>query len=200
LSRLIEQLLDLSRFEAGDLPLETEPVPLRPLVDRVIGELDIARAEQMFDVRNEVPADFVPVRADRERLHQVLFNLLDNAYRFTPRGGVIRVRAAHRDGWCEISVEDTGPGIPPEHLPLVFERFYRVDPSRARGGGGGTGIGLAIARSVIEAHGGRIWAENREDGGARFKFLLPVTGGDGPTESQEPTMAPLTREREMTSA
>jgi signal transduction histidine kinase len=199
LSRLIEQLLDLSRFEAGDLPLETEPVPLRPLVDRVIGELDIARAEQTFDVRNEVPADFVPVRADRERLHQVLFNLLDNAYRFTPRGGAIRVRAAHRDGWCEISVEDTGPGIPPEHLPLVFERFYRVDPSRARDGGG-TGIGLAIARSVIEAHGGRIWAENREDGGARFRFLLPAAGDDAPAEPEEPTVSSAVREREMTSA
>jgi signal transduction histidine kinase len=200
LSRLIEQLLDLSRFEAGDLPLQTEPVPVRPLVDRVIGELDIARAEQTFDVRNEVPADFGPVRADRERLHQVLFNLLDNAYRFTPRGGVIRVRAAHRDGWCEVSVEDTGPGIPPEHLPLVFERFYRVDPSRARDGGGGTGIGLAIARSVIEAHGGRIWAENREDGGARFKFLLPVAGDEGPAELEVPAVTPATREREMTSA
>jgi signal transduction histidine kinase len=200
LSRLIEQLLDLSRFEAGDLPLQTEPVTLRPLVERVIGELDIARAEQTFDVRNEVPPDFVPVRADRERLHQVLFNLLDNAYRFTPPGGVIRVRAAHREGWCEVSVEDTGPGIPPEHLPLVFERFYRVDPSRARDGGGGTGIGLAIARSVIEAHGGRIWAENREDGGARFRFLLPAAGDDAPEELDQPTVTAAAREREMTSA
>ena len=140
----------------------------------MIGELDIARAEQMFDVRNEVrPTSARPGR--RERLHQVLFNLLDNAYRFTPRGGVIRVRAAHRDGWCEISVEDTGPGIPPEHLPSCSSASTAVDPSRARGGGGGTGIGLAIARSVIEAHGGRIWAESDRGGAA---LGSPPAAGD----------------------
>jgi histidine kinase len=126
-------------------------------------------------VHNDVPADLPPVEADRERLHQVLFNILDNAFRFAPEGGAVRIRAVREDGSCEVSVEDTGPGIPKEHLPLVFERFYRVDQSRSRDDGG-TGIGLAIARSVVEAHGGRIWAESEAAGGATFRFVLPVKG------------------------
>ncbi len=149
LSRLIEELLDLSRLESGDVPLALEPVEIAPLVP--------------------------PVTADRERLHQVLFNLLDNAFRYTPSGGAVTVRAVREDGSCEVFVEDTGPGIPPEHIGLVFERFYRVDPSRSREDGG-TGIGLAIARSVVEAHGGRIWAESASGGGATFRFVLPLAG------------------------
>jgi signal transduction histidine kinase len=113
------------------------------------------------------------VWADRERVHQVLFNLLDNAVRFTPDGGEVTVSAGTVDGRCEVSVTDTGPGIPPEHLPLLFERFYRVDEARSRGEGG-TGIGLAIARSVVEAHGGRIWAESEPGKGSVFRFELPV--------------------------
>jgi hypothetical protein len=85
------------------------------------------------------------------------------------------VGAIQRGGDCEVWVEDTGPGIPEDHLPLVFERFYRVDPSRSRDGGG-TGIGLTIARSVVEAHGGRIWVEPAQAGGARFAFVLPMAG------------------------
>jgi histidine kinase len=126
-------------------------------------------------MRNEVPPDLPPVNGDRERIHQVLFNLLDNAVRFTPDGGTVRVLAAHEGDECEVSVEDTGPGIPAEHLPLVFERFYREDPSRSRDDGG-TGIGLAIARSVVEAHGGRIWAESVDGKGSTFRFVLPGNG------------------------
>jgi signal transduction histidine kinase len=173
LSRLVDQLLDLSRLEAGDVPLEIEPVPLGLLVDRVIKEVEVARPDRARDlaVHNEVPADLPPVKADRERIHQVLFNLLENAVRFTPPGGMVTVRAARDNGDWAVSVEDTGPGIPNEHIPLVFERFYRVDPSRSRDDGG-TGLGLAIARSVVEAHGGRIWAES-EARGVRFTFRLP---------------------------
>jgi signal transduction histidine kinase len=175
LSRLVDQLLVLSRLESGEVPLELEAVDLRPLVAQVITEVQVGRSDHRKDVRNEVAADLPAVQADSERLHQVLFNLLDNAFRFTQSGGRVTVRAVQRDGSCEISVEDTGPGIPPEHLPLVFERFYRVDPSRSRGDGG-TGIGLAIARSVVEAHGGRIWVESGDQGGAVFRFVLPVDG------------------------
>jgi len=154
--------------------MRREPVQLAPLVDLVVGEVQVARPDNRLDFRNLVPDDLVPLNADRERVHQVLFNLLDNAFRFTPPGGSVAVTAAKHPEGCEVAVEDTGPGIPDEHLPLVFERFYRVDPSRSRGDGG-TGIGLAIARSVVEAHGGRIWAENVDGRGARFRFVLPVS-------------------------
>jgi signal transduction histidine kinase len=176
LSRLVDELLDLSRLESGDVPLELGPISLAPLVDRVAGEIEVARPGRSVRIRNEVPSDLPSVEADLERIHQVLFNLLDNAHRFTPAGGVVTVRAVRDDGSCEVSVHDTGPGIPKEHLPLVFERFYRVDPSRSREDGG-TGIGLAIARSVVEAHGGRIWAESEASGGSTFRFVLPIQRG-----------------------
>jgi histidine kinase len=176
LSRLVDELLDLSRLESGDVPLELEPIRLAPLVDRVAGEIEAARPGRSVSISNQVPGDLPSVQGDRERIHQVLFNLLDNAHRFTPPGGMITVRAVRSDGSCEVSVHDTGPGIPEEHLPLVFERFYRVDPSRSRDDGG-TGIGLAIARSVVEAHGGRIWAESEAAGGSTFRFVLPIQRG-----------------------
>jgi signal transduction histidine kinase len=176
LARLVEELLDLSRLESGDVPLELEPVPLGELVDQVVAEVGVSReagrAGPAVRVVNDVGPGLPPLRADRERLHQVLYNLLDNAFRFTPAGGTVTVGAHGENGSCSISVEDTGAGIPEEHIARVFERFYRVDTSRARSDGG-TGIGLAIARSVVEAHGGTIWAEAGSDGGAAFRFLVP---------------------------
>jgi signal transduction histidine kinase len=173
LARLVAQLLDLSRLESGEMPLEIEPVALGELVDDVIAEVQVARSDRAVQVHNEVPASLCPLRADRERLHQVLFNVLDNAFCFTPRGGTVTIGAQLDRGSCSISVEDTGPGIPEEHLARVFERFYRADSSRSRSDGG-TGIGLAIARSVVDAHGGRIWAEQSPGGGAIFRFLMPL--------------------------
>ena len=125
------------------------------------------------DVRNDVPPDLPTLPADRERLHQVLFNLIDNAVRFTPAGGSVTVSARRRNGSVEVAVSDTGAGISPEHLPRLFERFYRADPARARGDGG-TGIGLAIARSVVEAHGGQIHAKSQPGRGSVFTFDLPA--------------------------
>jgi signal transduction histidine kinase len=173
LGRLVDQLLDLSRLESGDVPLEREPVELAPLVSRVLSEIEVARPDRHVDLRGRVPPDLPPVLADRERVHQVLFNLLDNAVRFTPSGGRVTVTASRHDGSVDVEVSDTGPGIAPEHLPRLFERFYRVDEARSRDDGG-TGIGLAIARSVVEAHGGRIWAESRPGQGATFTFELPA--------------------------
>jgi signal transduction histidine kinase len=172
LTRLVEELLDLSRLESGGVTLTMEPVRLGPLVKQVAREIEVARGPSVA-FRNEVDPDMVPVHADRERLHQVLFNLLDNAFRFTPAGGTVTVSAGLAGDSCEVIVDDTGPGIPDEHLPFVFERFYRVDSSRSRADGG-TGIGLTIVRTLVEAHGGHISAERREDGGSRFRFVLPV--------------------------
>ena len=173
LSRLIEQLLELSRLESGELPLLREETPLAPLVTQVLSEIEVARSDRGVVVESALPTDLPPVDADRERVHQVLFNLVDNAVRFTPSGGAVTVSAQRHNGSVEIRVADTGVGIPPEHLPRLFERFYRADPARSREDGG-TGIGLAIARSVVEAHGGHIRAESELGEGSVFTFDLPV--------------------------
>jgi len=178
LSRLVEQLLDLSRLESGELPLEREEVLLAQLVSEVLSEIEVSRAGKGVSVEGRVDEGLPPVWANRERVHQVLFNLLDNAVRFTPPGGRVTVSASRHDGSCEVRVADTGPGIAPQHLPHLFERFYRVDPARSREDGG-TGIGLAIARSVVEAHGGRIWAESELGRGSVFTFELPVAPSAG---------------------
>ena len=173
LGRLVDQLLDLSRLESGDVPLHRERVELAPLVSQVLSEIEVASSGRGIRLQGTVPVDLPAVHADRERVHQVLFNLLDNAVRFTPPGGCVTVSADEHDGSIDVRVVDTGPGIPAEHLPRLFERFYRADPARAHRDGG-TGIGLAIARSVVEAHGGRIWAESRPGEGSVFTFELPV--------------------------
>jgi signal transduction histidine kinase len=173
LTRLIDQLLDLSRIESGELRLNRTVVPLHPLVREVLSEIEMARADRGVRVADAVPDDLPPVLVDRERVHQVLFNLLDNAVRYTPPGGEVTVEARPANGGCQVAVIDTGPGIAPEHLPRLFERFYRADAARSRGDGG-TGIGLAIARSVVEAHGGHIRAESRVGRGSVFTFDLPV--------------------------
>jgi signal transduction histidine kinase len=172
LGRLVEQLLDLSKLESGAVPFEREPVSLTRIVDRVIDEVTMGRTSGAR-VINLVPTTFPKVLASDERIHQVLFNLVDNALRFTPDDGRVTVSAVRHEGTCEVSVEDTGPGVPEEQRPYVFERFYRVDPSRSRTDGG-TGIGLTIAKSVVEGHGGRIWVDRSESGGAAFRFTLPL--------------------------
>jgi signal transduction histidine kinase len=173
LTRLVDQLLELSRLESGDVPMVRERLALRPLVERVLSEFEVVRARREVELDERVPRDLPPVYADAERVHQVLFNLLDNAVRFTPSGGRVTITASTRNGSIDVAVADTGPGIAAEHLPRLFERFYRVDSARSRDEGG-TGIGLAIARSVVEAHGGRIWAESEPGKGSTFTFELPV--------------------------
>lgn len=173
LGRLVEQLLDLSRLESGEVPLDVREMTLEPLVTQVVSEIGVVGHDRGVAVKTELAADLPSVEADRERVHQVLFNLVDNAVRFTPAGGAITIEAHRLNGSVVVRVEDTGTGIPPEALPRLFERFYRVDPARAREGGG-TGIGLAIARSVVEAHGGHIKAESELGKGSVFTFDLPV--------------------------
>ncbi len=173
LGRLVEQLLDLSRLESGEVPLRREEVALAPLVAQVVSEIEVACADRDVALTSDLPEDLPAIEADPERVHQVLFNLVDNAVRFTPEGGAVRIEAERHDGSVLVSVADTGVGIPEAALPRLFERFYRVDSSRARGDGG-TGIGLAIARSVVEAHGGTIRAESEPGLGSTFTFDLPL--------------------------
>jgi signal transduction histidine kinase len=182
LGRLVEQLLDLSRLQSGEVPLHREHVPLAPLLSRVISEIEV-RGDGAATIERAVDDDLPPVDADAERVHQVLYNLVDNAVRATPGEGTITIEAHRRNGDVHISVADTGIGIGPEHLPRVFERFYRVDAGRGRHEGG-TGIGLAIARSVVEAHGGTIRAESVPGRGSVFSFDLPVAADD-PLQEEE---------------
>jgi signal transduction histidine kinase len=191
LGRLVDQLLDLSRLESGEVPLHPETFALAPLVERVASEIAVDRSVADIELRNDVP-DRLQVRADEERVHQVVFNLVDNAVRFTPPGGTVTVSADLEDDRVVVTVADTGVGIGPEHLPRLFERFYRADPARSRDDGGGTGIGLAIARSIVEGHGGRIVAESEPGRGARFTFDLPaataaVPAGTTTTDRRAPS-------------
>ena len=172
LGRLVDQLLDLSRLESGEVPMYMEVTTLEPIVARVLSEISVGHAVTDVALQNEVAADLAAT-ADPERIHQVLYNLVDNAVRFTPPGGTVVVAATRQDDRVVVDVRDSGVGIAPEHLPRLFERFYRADASRSREGGG-TGIGLAIARSIVESHGGRITASSEPGRGSSFTFDLPA--------------------------
>ncbi|HEV2734521.1 MAG TPA: ATP-binding protein, partial [Longimicrobiaceae bacterium] len=167
--RLILDLLDVARVDAGSLPVEPVPCPAGPLASHAL-ELDAALAEERgVSVRSLVADDAPLVLADRERILQVLSNLLGNAVRFTPPGGAITLRADACEREVRFALADTGPGIPADDLPHVFDRFWRGQRS-ARSG---AGLGLAIARGIVEAHGGRIWAESVPGEGSTFYFTLP---------------------------
>jgi len=174
LARLVEDLRTLSLAEAGQLVLNPVPTEVGGWVSGVVAGFRALAADREITLGLEIADDLPPVRVDAGRMAQVLGNLLDNALRHTPEGGQVAVRAARGDGGVVVSVSDTGPGVPPDHLPHLFERFWRGDPSRSRHTGG-SGLGLAIARRIVEAHGGRIWAELVADGGLRVSFRLPAT-------------------------
>ena len=185
LGRLVDQLLDLSKLESGEVPLQLEPMALAPAIEQVLSEFSVGRAVTDISLTADVPDD-LGVEADGERIHQVLFNLVDNAVRFTPPGGAVTIRAWRDDDRVQIEVHDTGVGVAAEHLPRLFERFYRADPARSRDDGGGTGIGLAIARSIVEGHGGRITATSRPGNGATFTFDLPAAHAAVPAPDRRP--------------
>jgi signal transduction histidine kinase len=173
LSRLVEDLRTLASADAGQLSLDRVPCDLAAIVERSVESF----RDQAKSLGVRLTADLQPVgcEADPMRLEQVLSNLIGNALRLTPRGGEVTVRCrleAHGRS-AVVDVEDTGDGIPPEALSLIFERFYRGDRARARAEGG-TGLGLAITRKLVEAHGGSIRASNRPQGGAVFTFELPL--------------------------
>ncbi len=174
LSRLVTDLRDLSLAEAGQLPLHKEPTDLDALARA--SAMRFASKAEGKGVRLVVEGTEGLPRADvdPDRIAQVLGNLLDNALRHTPRGGEVAVRlerGAQRDE-AQVMVRDTGPGVKVEHLPNVFEHFYRADHARSRTNGG-SGIGLAVVRQLVEAHGGRVWVESPPGQGANFGFVLP---------------------------
>lgn len=173
LGRLIDDLRDLALAEAGELRLNKEPTDLVALVNQVT-EMVSSSLEWGPKLHVKVDHSLPKVTLDPKRIRQVMANILSNAVRHTPATGEIWVEILQEGGEIELRVTDSGPGIPPEDLPHLFERFYRGDQARSRSGGG-SGLGLAIAKQWVEAHGGRIWAENSEQTGARFVVRLPLT-------------------------
>jgi signal transduction histidine kinase len=173
LARLVDDLQELALAEAGQLPLHRAAVPVGPAVEAALAAVGARAAERGIAVRAEVAGDAPEADADPGRLAQILRNLLANAITHTTEGGTVVVSAAAADGAVRIAVQDDGPGIAPDHLPHVFDRFYRADPSRARATGG-AGLGLAIVKQLVEAHGGVIAVESAPGAGARFTFTLPA--------------------------
>jgi two-component system, OmpR family, phosphate regulon sensor histidine kinase PhoR len=172
LARLTDDMLKLSRIEAGRLELELRPIRVETLVNGCL-ETTRPRAESKgLQLHIQLPSGLPPIHGDVAQLGEVLQNLLDNAVQYTPSGGGITVEARQNGHEIIFTVADTGIGVPESDLERIFERFYRVDAARSREAGG-TGLGLAIARHIVEAHGGRIWVESAVGQGSRFHFSVP---------------------------
>lgn len=173
LRRLVDDLLDLSRMEAGQVRMVRGPVDLAALARRVKERFLSVAEEKGITLSYTGAENLPPATGDPDRLEQVLINLVDNAVRHTPSGGEVVLEAGCGPEGVFVKVGDSGPGIPEDELPRIWERFYKADRARQRTGAG-SGLGLAIARQIVELHGGRIWAENRPEGkGAVFAFVLP---------------------------
>jgi signal transduction histidine kinase len=170
LGRLVGQLLDLSRLESGNVPLDRRSFEVEPMLRLAVREIELRDLDVALDVEVE-PVGLV-VDADSERLHQVVANLVENAVRYSPRGGTVAVHVEQVGTGVTLTVDDDGPGIPSGQAQHVFERFYRADAARSSRDGG-AGLGLAIAQWIVELHGGHIHAETRTPHGCRMVVELP---------------------------
>jgi two-component system, OmpR family, sensor histidine kinase BaeS len=175
LGHLVEDLMDLAHLEAWAAPLRAGELRLRSVLDKTLAAADVRLREKQIRVRVAMSPG-VRVWGEACRLQQVLTNVIENAIRYSPRGGEIAVTAALEDDQVSIDIVDQGPGIPAEALPRVFERFFTADPSRSRRHGG-SGLGLYIARKIVETHGGSVTAANSSAGGASLTLRLPLAGG-----------------------
>jgi len=169
---LVNSLLDLSKMEAGMMAYDFEVTQVDVLIKRALSEITPLVETKEIALENEVDAAVPPVRVDPERILQVMRNLLGNAVKFTPKGGQVRIAAQSANGKVAISVKDSGPGIPSESLTSIFEKFNQGN-RQAPHVRQGTGLGLAIAKTIITAHGGKIWAESELGKGSTFIFVLP---------------------------
>ena len=175
LTRLVNDVLDTSRIVSGKLRLALDNCPIEKFVQEAIETVEPAAEAKSIDLETALTPGLV-VYGDRDRLQQVVWNLLSNAIKFTPQGGTVTVRAVHHQEMVHISVQDSGIGIPIEHLPYVFQRFWQADTTVSREHGG-LGIGLALARHLVEMHGGSISVYSAGPGqGALFTVSLPAAG------------------------
>jgi two-component system phosphate regulon sensor histidine kinase PhoR len=171
LSLMVNELLELSRIESGRVPLNLTPTPPLDIVNPAVERLRLQAERTGLMLSIECADDLPPVFADLTRVQQVVVNLLHNAIKFTPSSGQVSVRCERQDQMIRFAVVDNGIGIDSDDLPRIFERFYKVDRSRATSG---TGLGLAIARHLVEAHGGKIWVESEVGKGSTFYFTIPI--------------------------
>jgi signal transduction histidine kinase len=173
LNTLVSELFELSKLETKQIEPTIEAFPIAELVQDVVMQYEPRAEEQAVDLQAELPDRHARVEADIGLVERALSNLIDNAIHYTPDGGEVRVRLDNeRDEVC-VEVSDTGPGIPEDDLPHIFERFYRVDKSRDRDKGG-AGLGLAIAKTILELHGRTLEVESTVGEGTSFRFRLPV--------------------------
>jgi len=169
--RLIEDLLDVTRLEGGkQLPIEPVPLEVRPLLQETYELFRTQAATSAIALRLDVDRDVPPVYADHHRVAQVLSNLIGNSIKFTPSDGTILVRATRSDDHVLFTVSDTGPGIPHKNLKDIFNPYWQAKRTARLG----AGLGLPIAKGIVEAHGGKIWAESEPGKGTTFYFTLPV--------------------------
>ena len=180
LSRMVDELLELARLDAGQITFKRERVLITAMLETVVERQAIRAEEAGVLVTTSIPVlpDLV---GDGDRLAQVFTNLLDNAIKHTPEGGRVKLWAEEDGGWISIHVDDSGPGIPPEELSRIFERFYQVDKARTGGSRRGVGLGLAISREIVRGHHGRIVAQSTEGVGSRFTVQLPIVRPDDKT-------------------
>ncbi len=169
MDRLICDLLDVSRMEAGSFSIQPSQVDIGALLEETLKLCESQARAKKITVTADIPTGLPPVNGDRDRLDQVLSNLLGNAFKFTPEGGRVMVRARKVDGSVQITVEDSGPGIPAADLPRIFDRYWRGD----RASRDGAGLGLAICKGIVDAHGGKIWVESVLGRGTTFRFTVP---------------------------
>jgi signal transduction histidine kinase len=175
LTRLVGDLHQLALADAGQLSIERQPTQLSEVINGIVETVGFQIEDSGLTLEKAVDPTLPTLLVDANRIEQVILNLLANAIRHTPEGGRIEIRADRTgDGEVTLSVCDTGPGLAQEELDRIFERFYRADPARE---GTGAGLGLSIAKALVEAHGGRIRAENSPQGGACFKVVLPIDAG-----------------------
>jgi two-component system phosphate regulon sensor histidine kinase PhoR len=171
LTQMVQELGELASIESGEAPLRKEPVSIAEVIEQAVQRLKAQADRAGLGMDVGMPGDLPRVTADRDRIEQVLVNLIHNAIKFTPTGGNIRISAKSENSTVVISVADSGVGIPADDLTRIFERFYKADKARS---GGGTGLGLSISKHIVEAHGGRIWAESVEGQGSTFHLTLPL--------------------------
>ena len=173
MEKIVSDLLLLSEMESPDRLLRKEPLSFAELISTALDALRPMAETKKQTVQVKLPGEFPPILGDSQKIHQVIINLLSNAIIYTPEGGIFYRNAAGAEKGVEVSVSDDGIGIPPEDLPRVFERFYRVDKGRSREEGG-TGLGLSIVKHIVEAHGGWVSVESQPGKGSRFSFFLPL--------------------------